>query len=263
MNLHIDKHWSNAGNRTREACTFCGCTSTVWRTCKFARESRRTTDEHVPVWLPQFYQPELVLQNWLCVVYLIWNFGTMRIRHYSLCNDPRWQWSPPSCGRHAILRLVDKRLNWLPTRWASCYCESWPLMNKLFLERQRVSEWVREREREREREISALSSESMKFALNAATDTLPHNANLALWRGLDDSCRLCGQRQTTSHILNHCEVASTKAALLQPSPWYHPLIDGFVFLIQPSTRLSDDSRPWRIIPFPQSYHFHALIWDQT
>ena len=55
--------------------------------------------------------------------------------------------------------------------------------------------------------MSALSSDSLKFALNAATDTLPHNANLALWRALDDSCRLCGKRQTLCHILNHCDVA--------------------------------------------------------
>ena len=47
----------------------------------------------------------------------------------------------------------------------------------------------------------------MKFALNAATDTLPHNSNLALWRGLNDRCRLCGKQQTLSHVLNHCEVA--------------------------------------------------------
>ena len=56
-------------------------------------------------------------------------------------------------------------------------------------------------------EVSVLSSENMKFALNAAMDTLPHNANLALWRGLNDSCRLCGKRQTLSHVLDHCEVA--------------------------------------------------------
>ena len=55
--------------------------------------------------------------------------------------------------------------------------------------------------------MSAMSSEKMKFALNAATDTLPHNSNLALWRGLTDSCRLCGKQQTLSHVLNHCEVA--------------------------------------------------------
>ena len=50
----------------------------------------------------------------------------------------------------------------------------------------------------------------MKFALNASSDTLPHNANLALWRKnehLSAACKLCGERQTLCHILNNCEVA--------------------------------------------------------
>ena len=47
----------------------------------------------------------------------------------------------------------------------------------------------------------------MKFALNAASDTLPHNANLAQWRGHSNACKLCGARQTLLHILNHCKKA--------------------------------------------------------
>ena len=58
--------------------------------------------------------------------------------------------------------------------------------------------------------VQELPPESMKFALNAAQDTLPHNANLAVWRheaGLSSQCKLCGQRQTLLHVLNHCPVA--------------------------------------------------------
>ena len=57
--------------------------------------------------------------------------------------------------------------------------------------------------------VSSLEFECMKFALNAATDTLPHNCNLAKWRkGLvSEKCRLCGGRQTLHHVLNHCEEA--------------------------------------------------------
>ncbi len=47
----------------------------------------------------------------------------------------------------------------------------------------------------------------MKFALNASQDTLPHNSNLARWKNLSPACKLCGQRQTLQHVLNHCEVA--------------------------------------------------------
>ena len=57
------------------------------------------------------------------------------------------------------------------------------------------------------RAIQAVSGSEMKFALNAANDTLPHNANLARWRGLSDVCKLCGGKQTLNHILNHCKKA--------------------------------------------------------
>ena len=58
--------------------------------------------------------------------------------------------------------------------------------------------------------VQKLPPEALKFALNAAQDTLPHNANLAIWRrseGLSSHCKLCGERQTLAHILNHCQVA--------------------------------------------------------
>ena len=48
-----------------------------------------------------------------------------------------------------------------------------------------------------------ISGQETKFALNAANDTLPHNANLARWRDLSDACKLCGGKQT----LNHCKTA--------------------------------------------------------
>ena len=52
--------------------------------------------------------------------------------------------------------------------------------------------------------VQALPPETMKFALNAAQDTLPHNANLSVWRreaGLSSECKLCHQRQTLLHVL--------------------------------------------------------------
>ena len=55
--------------------------------------------------------------------------------------------------------------------------------------------------------IQALPPSEMKFALNAASDTLPHYANLARWRGLSDACKLCCARQTLLHILNQCKKA--------------------------------------------------------
>ena len=58
--------------------------------------------------------------------------------------------------------------------------------------------------------VQKLPPECMKFALNAAQDTLPHNANLSIWRrdaGISSLCKLCSQRQTLLHVLNHCKVA--------------------------------------------------------
>ena len=58
--------------------------------------------------------------------------------------------------------------------------------------------------------MQQLPPNCLKFALNAAQDTLPHNANLAVWRkeGLSSQCKLCcGGRQTLSHVLNHCKAA--------------------------------------------------------
>ena len=54
--------------------------------------------------------------------------------------------------------------------------------------------------------VQKLPPEALKFALNAAQNTLPHNANLAIWRRSESHCKLCGERQTLVHILNHCQV---------------------------------------------------------
>ena len=48
--------------------------------------------------------------------------------------------------------------------------------------------------------VSSLPSERMKLALNSATDTLPHKSNLSLWRGLNGSCKLCGEKQTVMSL---------------------------------------------------------------
>ena len=58
--------------------------------------------------------------------------------------------------------------------------------------------------------VLQLPPQVLKFSINAAQDTLPHNANLALWRrkeGLSYACKLCGMRQTLPHVLNQCPVA--------------------------------------------------------
>ena len=47
-----------------------------------------------------------------------------------------------------------------------------------------------------------------KFALNAVTDTLPHNVNLSKWKKLSSpQCQLCGEAQSLAHVLNSCQKA--------------------------------------------------------
>ena len=58
--------------------------------------------------------------------------------------------------------------------------------------------------------VQKLTLDLLKFSLNAVQDTLPHNANLAMWRrreGLSSACKLCGERQTLLHVLNNCPKA--------------------------------------------------------
>ena len=58
--------------------------------------------------------------------------------------------------------------------------------------------------------ISSLPDSEMRFAYNAAIDTLPTNANLAIWYKAQVSaqCKLCGfPTQTLKHVLNKCEEA--------------------------------------------------------
>ena len=56
--------------------------------------------------------------------------------------------------------------------------------------------------------MEILPDEILKFALNVALDTLPHNANLHLWKKKESpSCTLCRERQSLIHVLNTCSVA--------------------------------------------------------
>ena len=56
--------------------------------------------------------------------------------------------------------------------------------------------------------LGGIDDSQLRFALNSAVDTLPHNANLALWKKCDDdTCPLCGERQTLIHVLNTCKAS--------------------------------------------------------
>ena len=51
-----------------------------------------------------------------------------------------------------------------------------------------------------------LNAGTLKFMMNACIDTLATPANLKRWKySTSDKCKLCGNRATTSHILNCCK----------------------------------------------------------
>ena len=53
--------------------------------------------------------------------------------------------------------------------------------------------------------VEQLPDGIMKFSLNSAVDTLPHKANLHLWRKKESSqCLLCSEKQSLIHVLNAC-----------------------------------------------------------
>ena len=117
--------------------------------------------------------------------------------------------------------------------------------------------------------IATLPERVFKFALNSLTDTLPHNANLHLWKKLPSpSCNLCGQRQTLLHILNACPHALEKRR-------YNARHDAvlqsiYTFLVKhlpPTTSVTADLCDQQYV-FPQ--HFATTdsrpditVWDQT
>ena len=68
--------------------------------------------------------------------------------------------------------------------------------------------------------IQSLPSQQMRFVLNAAVDTLSHNANLHLWGKKEtDACPLCGERQTLIHALEQLQSSLGIAQVQSQARW--------------------------------------------
>ena len=103
--------------------------------------------------------------------------------------------------------------------------------------------------------VSNLGSGAMKFALNAASDTLPHNSNLVKWyRGsYTDHCKLCGKKQTLLHVLNNCEVALNLHR-------YNARHDCILQLIVTAAHASSSASYQLAVDLPEyQYHFPSHI----
>ena len=56
--------------------------------------------------------------------------------------------------------------------------------------------------------VTNMPEHLLKFAMNAVTDTLPHNANLHMWAKMPSAtCKICPGKQTLVHVLNCCSTA--------------------------------------------------------
>ena len=87
--------------------------------------------------------------------------------------------------------------------------------------------------------IQLLPDECLKFALNAAHDTLPHNANLCLRKKKPcDSCPLCKKDgQNLIHVLNNCPVA---LKLRRYNKWHDMVLAAIADFVR--QHLSSDTR---------------------
>ena len=93
--------------------------------------------------------------------------------------------------------------------------------------------------------------------MNAAQDTLPHNANLAMWKrkeSLSDACKLCGVRQTLPHVLNQCSVA---LQIRRYNTRHDVVLQAIVRGIKPL--LSEENKLVADLPDYQSYIFPPQI----
>ena len=57
------------------------------------------------------------------------------------------------------------------------------------------------------RETITTSESSLKFPVKLVYDLLPTLSNKNIWFGREETCKLCGENGTLSHILSSCKVA--------------------------------------------------------
>ena len=115
--------------------------------------------------------------------------------------------------------------------------------------------------------LGQLPDDQRKFALNSALDTLPHNANLCLWRKrVTDSCPLCHERQSLIHVLNACPRAlETRRYNLRHDSVLEKIVTTISTHLQPSERMCSDLSEYN---FPQhitptTLRPDTVVWDDV
>ena len=96
--------------------------------------------------------------------------------------------------------------------------------------------------------VEILPDEIMTFSLNSAVDTLPHNANLHLWKQ-SSSCPLCVEKQSLIHVLNACSVAMDRRCYnVRHDSVLKEVVTTIQEFLSPTYELTADTGSYR---FPQ------------
>ena len=118
-----------------------------------------------------------------------------------------------------------------------------------------------------ERALVQLSDDHRKFALNAALDTLPHNANLHLWKKRSNSnCTLCGERQSLIHILNNCPAALRARRYNKRHDLVLEKITSCISsFLQPSEKMTSDLSAYNFPHHitPTTLRPDVVVWDDA
>ena len=117
--------------------------------------------------------------------------------------------------------------------------------------------------------IFTLTEKVLRFALNSLTDTLPHNANLHLWKRITTpACILCGKRQTLLHVLNACPYALNRRRYNDRHDAILMRIRNFLAgQLSPSQSITADL-PNQPYSFPQHVvctdsRLDIIVWDRS
>ena len=117
--------------------------------------------------------------------------------------------------------------------------------------------------------IFSLPEWCFKFALNAVTDTLPHNANLVKWKKLSSSkCQLCGEHQSLAHVLNSCQKALNLGRYTTRHDEVLKIIHDFIGNHLPSGFQMTVDLPGHVYSFPQTIALtdqrpDIVLWSPT
>ena len=117
--------------------------------------------------------------------------------------------------------------------------------------------------------VTTLHEQTLSFALNALTDTLPHNDNPHLWKKLPSaSCNLCGQRQTLLHVLNAYPYALKHRRYNDRHDSILECLYTYLKKLLPPTQTITADLPGHKYSFPQHIACtdcrpDIVVWDQS